>query len=112
MYQKHQAYINPRLPKGYWKSMHMAVFCQTSTGAHTSPHMRSPAVPQTAQERRYQVKHNFGFLGKCDFFCDLTLLKSLESRKRSYKSISTAAQSRNFNYSHENTFIRKCKWKI
>lgn len=73
MYQKHQAYINPGLPKGYWKSMHMAVLCQTSTGAHTSPHMRSPAVPRTAQERRYQVKHNFvflgfGFLRKCGVF--------------------------------------------
>lgn len=45
------------------------------------------AVPQIAQERMYQAKHNFGFLGfdflrKCGIFDDLILLENLESRKK------------------------------
>lgn len=107
----YKIYIYIQLSKQFERSL-----CQTSPAAPTSPCQWFLAVPQIAQERLYQAKHNFGFLGfdflrKCGIFDDLILLESLKA-ERSHKFISTAAQSGSTNYTHESAFIRKCKQKI
>lgn len=77
----YKIYIYIQLSKQFERSL-----CQTSPVVPTSPCQWFLAVPQIAQERLYQAKHNFGFLGfdflrKCGIFDDLILLESFESRK-------------------------------
>lgn len=76
-------------------------------------HLATPAVPGSPTDcggedapNKTQVWFSWVWLSKLSHFLrKFNPAKSLESRKRRYKSVSTAAQSRNFDYSHGNLFI-------